>query len=164
VKSILDGEAEMTFSDRKVRGNRIEWKQTFVRDGGSTSRSVSTFRCSPEGITPADEGAKFTGVQYANDLTPGTIWKWSWEATGISAAYDYKVIGKEKVTVPAGTFSTTRIDYEAMVNSETRGELGPVRGSLWIADGVGLVKQFEDDPGAIGLLQSQTTLVLLSRE
>lgn len=154
----------MTFSDRKVRGNRIEWKQTFARDGGSTSRSVSAFRCSPAGITPADEGATFTGVQYGNDLTPGATWKWTWAATGISAAYDYEVIGKENVTVPAGTFSATRIDYTAMIHSDTRRELGPVRGTLWIADGVGLVKQFEDDPGAIGLTESQTTLVLLSRE
>lgn len=161
---LFDGEADMTFSDRKVRGEVIRWKQTFARHGGSTSESVSEFRCSPAGITPIGEGATFTGVQYGNDLKPGTTWKWTWAATGISAAYDYTVVGKESVTVPAGTYSATRVDYKAMVKSETRGDLGPVRGSLWIAEGVGLVKQVEDDPGAIALMETRTTLELLSRQ
>jgi hypothetical protein len=107
------------------------------------------------------EGTKFTGVQYGNDLAPGGGWTWTWAGTGISASYDYRVAGREKVIVPAGTFDAVRVDYEAKVLSETRGELGPIRGTLWIVEGVGLVKQYEDDPGATSLLPETTILELL---
>src|SRR5256885_2258708 len=75
-----DGKAEMTWSDRRVDGDRIEWQQTFVREGGSADRSVETFRCSAKGIMPIAEGTTFTGVQYGNDLTSGATWTWTWLA------------------------------------------------------------------------------------
>ena len=153
--------AELTFRDRKVRGAIVRWTQTFAVEGRAARDGVSEFRCSKEGITPMGEGTTFTGVQYGNDLAPGGGWKWTWAGTGISASYDYRVVGREKVTVPAGEFDAVRVDYTAKVLSETRGELGPVRGTLWIVEGVGLVKQFEDDPAAISLLPETTTLELL---
>ena len=156
-----DTMAELTFRDRKVRGTTVRWTQTFTVEGRPARESVSEFRCSKEGITPMDEGTKFTGVQYGNELAPGGGWKWTWAGTGISASYDYRVAGRGKVTVPAGTFDAVRVNYTAKVMSETRGELGPIRGTLWIVEGVGLVKQFEDDPGATSLLPETTTLELL---
>jgi hypothetical protein len=162
VQKTNDAKAEMTWSGRRVDGDRMQWEQTFAREGGETTREVSAFRCSAAGITPVEEGTKFTGVQYGNDLAPGATWTWSWAGTGISAKYHYLVTGKERVTVPAGTFEAARVDYTAIVTSETRGVLPTVHGTLWIAKDVGLVKQLEDDPGAIGLLSSRTTLELLS--
>jgi hypothetical protein len=156
-----DKKAEMTWSDRRVDGDRMQWEQTFAREGGSTNRSVETFRCSAKGITPIAEGTTFTGVQYGTDLTPGATWNWTWAGTGISAKYVYRVVGREKVTVPAGTFDAIRVDYTAEVLSQTRGKLPIVRGSLWIANDVGLVKQFDDDPEAV--FGGKTTLELLSR-
>jgi hypothetical protein len=156
-----DATAELTFSDREVRGSIMQWTQTFTVEGRAARDEVSAFRCSKEGITPMDEGTEFTGVQYGNDLAPDGGWTWTWAATGISASYDYRVAGRENVTVPAGTFDAVRMNYTGKVLSETRGELGPVRGTLWIVEGVGLVKQFEDDPGAISLLPDTTTLELL---
>lgn len=153
--------AELTFRDRKVRGTVMRWTQVFAPEGRPVREEASEFRCSKEGITPMSGGAKFTGVQYGNDLAPGGGWKWTWAGTGISASYDYRVAGREKVTVPAGEFDAVRVDYTAKVLSETRGELGPVRGTLWIVEGVGLVKQYEDDPAAISLLPETTTLELL---
>ncbi|HKS24110.1 MAG TPA: hypothetical protein VJZ76_15000 [Thermoanaerobaculia bacterium] len=49
----------------------------------------------------------------------------------------------------------------AEVLSETRGKLPIVRGSLWIAKDIGLVKQFDDDPEAV--FGGKTTLELPSR-
>ena len=63
--------------------------------------------------------------------------------------------------MPAGTFDAVRVDYTAKVLSETRGELGPIRGTLWIVEGIGLVKQFEDDPAATAFVPETTTLELL---
>lgn len=157
-----DAKAEMTWSERRVDGDRIRWQQSFVPEGGTMARSVSEFRCSAAGITPLSEGTKFTGVQYGNDLAAGASWTWTWAAPGIWAKYDYRVAGKERVTVPAGTFDTVRVDYTAQVVSDTRGDRPELRGTLWIAKDVGLVKQFEDDP-AIGLTPEKTTLELLSR-
>ena len=156
-----DATAELTFRDRKVRGTIVAWTQTFTVEGRAARDSVSEFRCSKEGITPMAEGTDFTGVQYGNDLAPGSTWTWTWAGTGISASYVYRVAGREKVTVPAGTFDAVRVNFTAKVLSETRGELGPVLGTLWIKEGVGLVKQYEDDPGAISLLPETTTLELL---
>lgn len=153
--------AELTFRDRKVRGTIVGWTQTFAVEGRTAREKVSEFHCSKEGITPMGESTKFTGVQYGNDLAPGGGWTWGWAGKGISASYEYRVAGKEKVTVPAGTFDAVRVNYTAKVLSETRGELGPVRGTLWIVEGVGLVKQFEDDPAATALLPETTTLELL---
>lgn len=156
-----DAKAELTFRDRKVRGTIVQWTQTFGGEGRAPRETVSAFRCSKEGITPMDEGTKFTGVQYGNDLAPDGGWTWTWAGTGISASYVYRVAGREKVTVPAGTFDAVRVNFTAKVLSETRGELGPIRGTLWIVEGVGLVKQYEDDPGATSLLPQTTTLELL---
>jgi hypothetical protein len=156
-----DTTAELTFHGRTVRGTIVRWTQTFTVEGLPARESVSAFRCSKEGITPMGEGTRFTGVQYGNDLAPGGGWKWTWAGTGISASYDYRVAAKEKVTVPVGTFDAVRVDYTAKVLSQTRGELGPIRGTLWIVEGVGLVKQYEDDPGATALLPETTTLELL---
>ena len=154
--------AELTFRDREVRDTIVRWTETFAVEGRAAREEVSSFRCSKEGITPIDEGTEFSGVQYGNELAEGGGWTWSWAGTGISASYDYRVAGREKVTVPAGTFDAVRVNYTAKVLSETRGELGPVHGTLWIVEGVGLVKQYEDDPdGAISFLPETTTLELL---
>lgn len=63
---------------RRAEKDRIEWDQTFAREGGATDRSVEAFRCSPRGITPIAEGTIFTGVQYGNDLKSGATWNWTW--------------------------------------------------------------------------------------
>jgi hypothetical protein len=160
--NLFESEAELSWSERETRGDRIQWTQTFTVEGREPRRSTSTFRCSSEGITPVAEGTKFTGVQYGNALTPDAAWKWSWKATGIAADYEYRVVGREEVTVPAGEFDAVRVDYTAKALSETRGELPELGGTLWIAEGIGLVKQIEDDP-ALGLMQEKTTLELIAR-
>ena len=124
---------------------------------GASRESFSrewSFRCSAAGITPIAAGTKFTGVQYGTDLTPGAKWSWTWAATGISAKYQYRVVGKESVTVPAGTFEAVRVDYTAVVTSETRGVRPTLHGTLWIVSGVGLVKQLGPGDVSPGLWQA----------
>lgn len=162
VQTTNDARAEMTWSGLRVDGERLQWEQTFAPDGGDATHSVSAFRCSAAGITPVAGGATFTGVQYGSDLRPGAKWNWTWAGTGISAKYQYRVAGKESVTVPAGTFEAARVDYTAVVTSETRGVRPALHGTLWIVKDVGLVKQFEDDPGAIELVPTRTTLELIA--
>ena len=162
-QSVFDTVAEMTWSDRRIDGDRLQWEETFKVEDLDPKHSTSKFRCSDEGITPVAERTKFTGVQYGNDLKAGAKWNWTWAGTGISAKYEYRVGAEEKVTVPAGTFDAVRVDYTAQVLSETRGRLPLLRGTLWIVKDVGLVKQFENDPAALSLFETKTTLELLSR-
>lgn len=152
-------QAEMTWSNRRIKGDRIQWEQTYTIEGDEPRRETSQYRCTADGITPVAEGTTFTGSQYGNRLERGATWKWTWAGTGISASYDYRVIGNEEVTVPVGTFDAVRVDYTANMLSETRGELPLVHGSLWIVKDVGLVKQTEDDPA--GLVPEKSTLELI---
>lgn len=155
--------SRLTWTNRRSKGDRIRWTATFAVDGRERPPETSEFRCTANGITPVDGGTEFTGAQYGNELTPGTTWKWAWAATGISASYDYRVVRIEEVTVPAGTFHAARVDYTAKAQSATRGTLPEIHGTLWIVEGVGLVKQDEDDP-ALGLIPERTTLELIARE
>jgi uncharacterized protein DUF3108 len=157
-------EHKLTWTDREVRGDRVQWTETFASSDSEGRTSTAHYRCSQEGITPTSEGStKFTGVQYGNALDPGSEWTWTWAGTGISAAYTYRVTKIETVTVPAGTFDAARVEYTATAKSETRGELPQITGTLWIAEGLGLVKQIEDDP-ALGLIADQTSLELIARQ
>ena len=158
--AVSDTQSELTWSDRRAEGNRIHWTQTYKVEDQEARSESSEYRCTDDGITPVDEGTTFTGAQYGNRLERGATWKWTWAGTGISGSYDYRVIGTEKVTVPAGTFDAVRVDYTAKILSETRGELPLVHGSLWIAKSVGLIKQFEDDP-SLSLIPQKTTLELV---
>jgi hypothetical protein len=155
-----DTQSELTWSDRRIQGNRIQWTQTYTVEDQEPRRGTSQFRCTDDGITPVDEGTDFTGAQYGNRLERDATWKWTWAGKGISGSYDYRVIGNEQVTVPAGTFDAVRVDYTAKILSQTRGELPLIHGSLWIAKGVGLIKQFEDDP-SMSLVPQKTTLELV---
>lgn len=62
----------------------------------------------------------------------------------------YEVTAREKVNVPAGTFTAFRVDYQAeyfytsppvYTETESFTASGRVAGSSWYAEGVGLVKQ-----------------------
>jgi hypothetical protein len=155
-------EAKLSWTKRRAHRDRIEWTETFVKESGTAS-STAVFACSEEGITPVAAGTTFTGVQYGYRLEPGHSWTWSWAGTGISSSYVYRVVKVEQVTVPAGTFDAVRVDYSAKTTSETRGELPEIKGTIWIAPGIGLVKQVEDDP-ALGLVADHTHLELIARK
>lgn len=149
----------LTWTDRRVSGNVLTYAETFTPEDGEPRKSTAKYRCKKEGVQPIEAGG--TGVQYGNDLTPGSEWTWSWEGDGISASYVYHVMKIEKVTVPAGTYDAVRVDYTGNALSETRGALPEITGTLWIVEGVGLVKQYDNDP-ALGLFPDETTLELMA--
>ncbi|HEX2832472.1 MAG TPA: hypothetical protein VHW00_05630 [Thermoanaerobaculia bacterium] len=151
----------LAWSDRRVSGNVLTFAETFTPEEGEPRQSIAKYRCKTEGVQPIE--ARGTGVQYGNDLTPGSEWKWSWDGDGISASYVYHVMKIETVTVPAGTYDAVRIDYTGKALSETRGALPEITGTLWIVEGIGLVKQYDNDP-ALGLFPDETTLELIAIE
>jgi hypothetical protein len=150
----------------------LEFRQTLNREGRAPAVSTTTYRCTDEGLVPVAQTSQygkttFNGVQYGSDLTDGKKWTFTWKSVGdgwtLSAQWDYRVIGPEKVEVPAGTFDAIRIDYRGLSTSSQRGKLPPTEGSVWIAEGIGLIKQADVDP-ALGLVPNKTTLELMARK
>lgn len=60
------------------------------------------------------------------------------EAAMLRVTRRHVVRGRETVEVPAGTYEAWRVDYEERQSFGSHGETGT--GSLWVAEGVGLVK------------------------
>jgi hypothetical protein len=164
------GEME-TVQERFVASrDALKFRQTLKREGRAPDVSTTTYRCTDKGLLPVAETSQyskttFEGVQYGSDLTEGKKWGFTWKSVGdgwtLSADWKYRVVGPETVEVPAGTFDTIRIDYVGLSVSSQRGELPPTEGSVWIAEGIGLIKQEDVDP-ALGLLPQRTTLELIA--
>ena len=166
------GEMEMVHERFNASRGALTFRQTLNREGRGPSSETTSYRCTEKGLLPVaatSEYSKttFDGVQYGSDLTEGKKWSFSWKSVGdgwtLSAKWDYRVIGPEKVEVPAGIFDTIRIDYRGLSTSSQRGELPPTEGSVWIAEGIGLIKQVDVDP-ALGLVPQKTTLELIARK
>jgi hypothetical protein len=179
VWAFAEGEEDMKLGEMETVQERfvasrgaLEFRQTLNREGRAPDVSTTTYRCTDEGLLPVAETSQygkttFEGVQYGSDLTEGKKWSFSWKSVGdgwtLSAKWDYRVVGPETVAVPAGTFETIRIDYRGLSTSTQRGELPPTEGSVWIAEGIGLIKQVDVDP-ALGLMPQKTTLELIARK
>jgi hypothetical protein len=64
---------------------------------------------------------------------------WDWKAPDLSLVMQIKVVGPADLTVPAGTFHTTQLSYDAAI--EVEGGTVTIRHSRWFASGVGYVKE-----------------------
>jgi hypothetical protein len=64
---------------------------------------------------------------------------WDWKASDAPVVMHIKVVGPADVTVPAGAFHTTQLNY--VVTVETEGGVVTVQQTRWFAPGVGYVKQ-----------------------
>jgi hypothetical protein len=64
---------------------------------------------------------------------------WDWKAADASVVMQIKVVGPAELTVPAGTFYTTQVSYDAKV--EIEGGTITIRQTSWFVSGVGYVKQ-----------------------
>jgi hypothetical protein len=180
VTSVLDAEGKARASRTTDiqqesftrKGGELRFTQSVAGPGQPVASEPRLFRCSAAGLRPADVTSKatstnFEGVQYGADLKPGKKWTMTWSSAGeggwsLTAKYDYIVAAKEAVTVTAGTFEALRVDYTGVVTSPQRGVLPPIKGSLWVVSGVGIVKQEETDP-ALALMPQKTTLELMAR-
>jgi hypothetical protein len=63
---------------------------------------------------------------------------WDWKASDAPVVMHIKVVGPADVTVPAGTFHTTQLNY--VVTVETEGGVVIVQQTRWFLPGVGYVK------------------------
>lgn len=89
----------------------------------------------------AEQGQEVLMVPPEKLLSPTlkTGESWDWKTPDASAVMQIKVVGPADLTVPAGTFHTTEISYDATVESE--GGTITIRQTSWFASGVGYVKQ-----------------------
>lgn len=137
---------------------------------GSTSES--TWLCTDKGLEmQIDEipgmSITTTGSSIPATMEVGAEWTQTFEmkGPGISTKITTvnRVVAREKITVPAGTFDAFRVDYEA--ETAGVGEAPSVtRGTQWFAVGTGIVRSTSvSEIGAEGISRIETTLELLER-
>lgn len=150
---------------RTMKTDPTTMKFTILVNGAGTSAKIEG-ECTRDGIvimetpgsttTTADENGTSTvtsqtssGVTLPNDLAPGKQWsqtiRVTTEAGESLIQADYKAIGFEEVSVPAGTFTALRIEQNGYVTVfDQKVEMNGLVG--WYVEGIGLVR-FEV-PGA----------------
>src|SRR5712691_5334765 len=115
------------------------------------------YRCATEGPLPIVEGGlTWNGTEIPIKLTPEFEFEYSSSAPTGGWTYRNRVIGRENVTVPAGTFNAWRVDYERIDTPPQKDYSQTVKGSRWYAPGVGLVRSAEHDVVAITKPRGQT--------
>lgn len=126
--------------------------------GAGATASVST-----GGTTAEFKTSEVTGVSLPREITPGLQWQYSLKIEGTTAmpgnqtaqststfSASMQEIGRESVTVPAGTFEAVKIQVTNIVQivADFQGMQVPVtiNGSsvVWYAPGVGYVKSIEN--------------------
>jgi hypothetical protein len=140
------------------------WQLEASAGQGSASRSYEEAReCIPGGDAE-DPWSGFTMSM------PGTVsgsrWRWPRTldigreikgavevkhpntTTGIRIERSHRVIGREVVEVPAGRFDAYRVQFDE--TTRVADKAFAVKGDIWIAEGVGLVKMVVQDPQGSG--------------
>lgn len=129
--------------------------------GGATFRGAEGFEMktiSEEGqVLPAaaklKEGATWTHAAKQSMTAEGAPMQMTMETTT-----DYKVVGTEKVTVPAGEFTAIRIEGDGKSTMNMEGPMAAMmpkqppqttKSTFWVVKGVGIVKS-EVTPAAAG--------------
>jgi hypothetical protein len=89
----------------------------------------------------AEEGQEILMVPpqklLSSTLKAGESWDWKGQL-GAPVVIHIRVVGPADVKVPAGTFHTTRLNYDFTIESE--GRVFMARQARWFAPGVGFVK------------------------
>jgi hypothetical protein len=171
---------QVTMVVSKVEGNHVTWDVTTSVPGGSAPVSTVVHgECTAQGYsTDADStrGARTrvlsrTGTQFGPSSQMKVGGTWTSGTTSESEAPNMtvhtetsstsKVVAKERVKVPAGDYQTLRIDSVMEMKSTMSGPNAAkmakagfgtmnVKSTMWIAEGVGLVKsQSVAEDGAI---------------
>lgn len=114
---------------------------------------VSTRRSSPTSDDSELQEYDPALLYYLRDIAPGKQWAvGTMKDTDTEVPMNAKAVGKETVTVPAGTFKDClKLVYFSDIitgSTEIWGKVfkmtsGRTRGVYWIADGVGIVKELE---------------------
>lgn len=98
------------------------------------------------------------GVTLPNDVQVGDEWSQTINASftvgdspmAVVIDTQYKAVGHETVTVPAGTFQTLRVDAQSTL--DMAGSKSDFTQTLWYADGVGTVKSDVGGVASVGLV------------
>jgi hypothetical protein len=139
-----NGEYEEAITDAKADGKGTV--VTVVRTKGGKEEWRSTFRVTRAGFDMLASG----GVTYEQPLPflkagakAGDEWEYTYARPPTAFHCRLKVVGPEKVEVPAGKFDAVRVD--AAESNSLVGAANPngpaFESSCWYAPGVGLVRQ-----------------------
>lgn len=127
---------------------------------------TAAFKCGPNGVTGSPSvstpGLKVTslttrGVTQPPRLAVGTTWSSGVTLVGTvqgrpmrnETNITLKVVGREKVKVPAGTFTAFKIESTTTTKITAAGQkldTPPTRSTTWVAEGVGNVKSTVGSP------------------
>lgn len=130
------------------------------------SASISHWTCTPDGLAAGEtngiplatileqtqpelsvDSYPVSGVTVPAELKPGDTWTQTVSGTiqsksapgAVTILYQFKAVGEETVTVPAGTFQGMRVDGDATATLPDGASL-PYKVADWYAQGVGLVQ------------------------
>lgn len=124
-----------------------------IRNDATGQYILSSYRTGTNMDTPDKQQYDTPLLYYVHDAAPGKEWTvGSMRDETTAVPMTAKVVGKETVTVPAGTFKDClRIVYSGDTMTGTVDvwqkqfniTSGRTRGVYWLADGVGVVKELE---------------------
>ncbi|WP_420596899.1 hypothetical protein [Deinococcus sp.] len=166
-----------TYRDTAKSGVTLfEMRQTPI-EGGYTDTytapgkppSPQRYRCTGGAlinITPPSIGGaeisklSVTGVSFPPpaEWTPGKSWQYVMNMQGkksglparAAITFDYRIVGREKISVLAGTFDAWKVDIS--VNADARVAILPIRQAFtetqWIAPGIGIIKIQRENSGS----------------
>ena len=162
-----------TFTYRTAAAGQIITSSSTIKLVGDTMTVNGTAAGQPYSVVYDCKGGNVTlragsnpkrRLGVTNQLPPANLWKvgYGWttdtKTQGMSTHSTYRIVGSERVTVPAGTFTALRVE------SSTSMDLGQIPGgkalppglaksmkvqdvkmTSWFAKGVGIVKQTGDN-------------------
>lgn len=126
---------------------------TTVVKNGIVEMAPNTMGMEIEGTVPS----------YPADITVGREFEYDFtiKMMGVNATTKgkEKVVAREDVTTPAGTFDCFKIESDVTVNIEAMGQTQNVKTTSWISAGIGTVKM-ESRDGAGNLQMAQELISL----
>lgn len=126
---------------------------TFIirRTGGLSVLGDQTVEARPDGVfTVASSMSKLSEptMELPARLEPGKSWSNEFElqldaGTMNTESNEYRIVGKESVTVPLGTFEAVRVEQSSVVRTKMadgKESKSVVKGNIWYVRDVGIVK------------------------
>lgn len=144
----------MTYTETisKVSGSGFTYSNSMMKE------MTSTMKCDSKGIVGVTQsvmpGMKITeshGTAWPSSIKVGSTWAYGFTMKGniqgqaVEQVMDMKskVLGQEKVTVKAGTFTALKVETTTSMNMVMGGQKmnqPPMKSVAWLAQGVGMVK------------------------
>ena len=137
VTAVAEEEELSTFAIETERDGKVVQSEGYVVDSTGVYRATSgqygAARIEPRmPVLPAD-------------AKPGSSWNWSGAfvegENTVAAAARFRLLPAEKVVTKAGTFDAYKLEQVITIG----GGSAPTRNTMWLAPGVGMVKQVTDD-------------------